>query len=151
MLAEERFSMILQLLKEKRTATVGECSEITGASEATVRRDLNLLHKQGKLIKVHGGATLLDNTFVMGERDVTTKSQMNVEEKKRIAAYAAAQIEEEDFVFLDAGTTTIYMAEVFFYPTIKFRQTIKNFHRRLKGILPYIRHCFDIFKENSYV
>ena len=65
MLAEERFSMILQLLKEKRTATVGECSEITGASEATVRRDLNLLHKQGKLIKVHGGATILDNTFVM--------------------------------------------------------------------------------------
>ena len=42
---------------------------------------------------------------------MTTKSQMNVEEKKRIAAYAAAQIEEDDFVFLDAGTTTIYMAD----------------------------------------
>ncbi len=111
MLAEERFSMILQLLKEKRTATVSECSEITGASEATVRRDLNLLHKQGRLIKVHGGATILDNTFVMGERDVSTKSQLNVEEKKRIAAYAARQIEEEDFVFLDAGTTTLYMVE----------------------------------------
>ena len=140
MLAEERFSMILQLLKEKRTATVGECSEITGASEATVRRDLNLLHKQGKLIKVHGGATLLDNTFVMGERDVTTKSQMNVEEKKRIAALAADQIEEEDFVFLDAGTTTIYMADYINVTSAVYVTTGVDLARRLmeKGLRVFV-------------
>ena len=43
------------------------------------------------------------------------------------------------------------MAKVFFYPTIKFRQTIWDFYRRLNGILPYIRYCFVIFKQNSYV
>lgn len=136
MLAEERFAMILQLLKEKRTATVGECSEITGASEATVRRDLNLLHRQGKLIKVHGGATILDNTFVLGERDVSTKSHMNVEEKKRIAAFAARQIEEDDFVFLDAGTTTFYMADYISASKAVFVTTGIDLARRLleKGL-----------------
>lgn len=131
MLAEERFSMILQLLKTKRTATVGECSQLTGASEATVRRDLNLLHKQGRLTKVHGGATLLGNTFVTGERDVSTKSHMNVEEKKRIAAFAARQLAEDDFVFLDAGTTTIYMADYITTANTVFVTTGIDLARRL--------------------
>lgn len=140
MLAEERFSVILQLLKEKNTATVGECSEITGASEATVRRDLNLLHRQGKLIKVHGGATIVDNTFVMGERDVFTKSRMNVEEKKRIAAYAAQLIEDDDFVFLDAGTTTLYMADYIDTTNAVFVTTGIDHARRLleKGARVYV-------------
>mgnify|MGYP002539365858 CR=1 FL=1 len=35
----------------------------------------------------------------------------DIEEKKKIAAYAAALIRPEDFVYLDAGTTTGYMLE----------------------------------------
>lgn len=58
MLAEERFSLILDLLARQRTATVQELCEALNASESTIRRDLNELDKQGKLNKVHGGATL---------------------------------------------------------------------------------------------
>ena len=43
MLAEERFSQILALLAEKRTATVQELCEALNASESTIRRDLNEL------------------------------------------------------------------------------------------------------------
>lgn len=39
------------------------------------------------------------------------KVELNIEEKKKIAAYAAALIRPEDFVYLDAGTTTGYMLE----------------------------------------
>lgn len=52
MLAEERFSLILDLLARQRTATVQELCEALNASESTIRRDLNELNK------VHGGATL---------------------------------------------------------------------------------------------
>ena len=52
MLAEERFSLILDLLARQRTATVQELYEALNASESTIRRDLNELNK------VHGGATL---------------------------------------------------------------------------------------------
>ena len=58
MLAEKRFSLILDLLVRQRTATVQELCEVLNASESTIRRDLNELDKQGKLNKVHGGAIL---------------------------------------------------------------------------------------------
>ena len=38
MLAEERFALILDLLTEKRTATVQELCEALNASESTIRR-----------------------------------------------------------------------------------------------------------------
>lgn len=52
MLAEERFSLILDLLARQRTATVQELCEALNASESTIRRDLNELNK------VHSGAIL---------------------------------------------------------------------------------------------
>ena len=49
MLAEERFALILNLLAEKRTATVQELCEALNASESTIRRDLTELDRQGPL------------------------------------------------------------------------------------------------------
>ena len=62
--AEERFALILNLLAEKRTATVQELCEALNASESTIRRDLTELARQGRLNKVHGGATLPDGQFL---------------------------------------------------------------------------------------
>ena len=58
MLAEERLRKILMLLEEKKAVSVADLCQETGASEATIRRDLNELDRQGKLSKVHGGAVL---------------------------------------------------------------------------------------------
>ena len=49
MLAEERFSLILDLLARQRTATVQELCEALNASESTIRRDLNELGKPAKV------------------------------------------------------------------------------------------------------
>ena len=111
MIAEERMQTILQLLEQRRTVSVASLCQATGASEATIRRDLSELDRQGKLCKVHGGATLPQNEFESQEPDVTVKAQLNVEQKDRIARYAAAQINDDDFVFIDAGTTTLRMAD----------------------------------------
>lgn len=111
MLAEQRFATILDTLDRNQAATVAELCEIVGASESTIRRDLSILAKQGRLNKVHGGATAAEGEFLRVERDVGTKSHMNVEEKDRIARYAAQQIGDDDFVFIDAGTTTLRMME----------------------------------------
>ena len=53
MLAEERFSLILDLLARQRTATVQELCEALNASESTIRRDLNELSRQGLVPKVY--------------------------------------------------------------------------------------------------
>lgn len=113
MLAEQRFSIILDLLAKQQSVSVSQLCETMGVSEATVRRDLAALDQQGKLTKVHGGAVALQETVQSGsmEPDFVTKSQLHIGEKERIARYAAAQISDDDFVFLDAGTTVVRMAD----------------------------------------
>lgn len=106
MLTQERYQLILSLLAEKNAVTVAELTQALGASEATVRRDLNALDEMGRLHKVHGGATALGGTFVPGEPDMSTKSALHVAEKEAIGAYAAGLVTDDDFVYLDAGSST---------------------------------------------
>lgn len=111
MLTEERYAQILRILQEKKAVTVTELTACLHTSESTIRRDLNALHEQGKLNKVHGGATLLANSFTMQEEDVQTKARLHIKEKERIARYAASNVNDHDFIYIDAGTTTEKMID----------------------------------------
>lgn len=112
MLAEERFAQILDLLSEKRSATVQELCEALNASESTIRRDLTELDRLGKLNKVHGGATLPDSQFLADEPTMDAKQSLAIAEKRAIAKAAAALIRPQDFVYIDAGTTTLALVQV---------------------------------------
>ena len=105
MLTEQRYEIILGLLREKNSVTVTELKDILNASESTVRRDITALYKAGKLTRVFGGAVALEHTVNAYEPTVAQKVELNIEEKKKIAVYAAALIRPEDFVYLDAGTS----------------------------------------------
>lgn len=123
MLTEERYSMILRLLEERGAVSVQELTDLLGSSESTVRRDLTALHQEGRLNKVHGGATALRGAYHTEEYPVFIKQEMNMSEKARIARYAVSLISDYDLVFLDAGTTTGCMAE---YITAKNVTVITN-------------------------
>ena len=118
MLAEERFSLILDLLARQRTATVQELCEALNASESTIRRDLNELDKQGKLNKVHGGATLPDSPFRTDEPTMAAKEELAVSQKQSIAQAAAELILPEDFIYLDAGSSTLALARALSGPAL---------------------------------
>lgn len=109
MLTEKRQEEILHLLDLKGSVTVQELKEHFQASESTIRRDLNVLDKKGVLVKVFGGAVQAENRITTKEEQVSSRQEQNREEKMRIARYAASLIEPNDFVYLDAGTTTGYM------------------------------------------
>ena len=110
MLAEQRARAILQQVSQHQTVSVAELCQATGASEATIRRDLNALARQGRLVKIHGGATSLEEEeFLAREPDLATK-QRYAREKERIARYAAGLVGEDDVVYLDTGTTVLHMA-----------------------------------------
>ena len=111
MLAEERFALILNLLAEKRTATVQELCEALNASESTIRRDLTELARQGRLNKVHGGAT--------DEPTMAAKEALAVGQKRSIAQAAADLIRAEDFIYIDAGTTTLAMVRALSGPALE--------------------------------
>lgn len=110
MLKVDRQNSILQILKETDTASVKDLSDQVGASEATIRRDLNELQAEGRLIKVHGGAMFPDFTQV--DRHPDMREVTHKKEKRRIAEKAATLIRPNDLVYLDAGTTTGTLAEM---------------------------------------
>ena len=100
----------LALLAEKRTATVQELCEALNVSESTIRRDLLELDRQGRVNKVHGGATLPSSQFRADEPTMEAKETLAVSQKNTIAKAAAALIQADDFVYLDAGSTTLAVA-----------------------------------------
>lgn len=106
MLAEERLAKITQRINEQGSATVQELMEYMGASESTIRRDLNALDASGEIIKVHGGAMSVNTSFKMRDDEISDRRIINIEEKRLIAEYAAGLIKKDDFVYMDAGTTT---------------------------------------------
>ena len=142
MLTEQRYQIILNLLKEKKSVTATELKEILDTSESTVRRDITALHKAGKLIKVFGGAVALEegDTVSAYEPTVEQKSELYVEEKRQIAQYAAGLIEDEDFIYLDAGTTTGYMIDALGHTNAVFVTNAVSHAQRLaaKGIKVFL-------------
>ena len=111
MLTQERRQRILDLVLHKGSSSVTELSREFDTSESTIRRDLVALSNLGKLNKVHGGATVLSQEFVNNEDNNEEKFLKNIDEKTLIAKYCAEQINDDDFVFLDAGTTTYLMID----------------------------------------
>lgn len=109
MLVAERHQKIIELINERNSIRVTELSHIFSKTEETIRRDLEKLESQGKLIRSHGGAISVgepENLEVSyEERELT-----NVKEKKQIANEAVKHVIEGDKIMLDASTTAWYMA-----------------------------------------
>ncbi len=106
MLTEERKSIITAKVEEKGSITVSELVEELNTSESTIRRDLAQLDRDGRLLKVHGGAVKIGSAIMLSEPHVSDKEKLFSSEKSKIGKYAASLICKGDFVFIDAGTTT---------------------------------------------
>ena len=110
MIAETRRQVILDALKRERSISVHALAELLNTSVSTVRRDLIVLDERGLLSKVHGGAALNDAQLSAVEFDMLTKENLMLPEKEAIARAAAGMIRADDFVFIDAGSTTLQLA-----------------------------------------
>ncbi len=111
MLTHERRNKILEQLNINGNLEVTAIAKELNASESTIRRDLLALSNLGKLKKVHGGATLLSEEFKQNEDTLENKNLKNIEEKTAIAKYAVGLIKDDDFVYVDAGSTTFLLTK----------------------------------------
>lgn len=110
MLAEERQARIVRLVQGQGTVTTTSLMEEFDASESTIRRDLATLDRQGLVARVHGGATRADTSFVARDESLPTRRLANAPAKMAIARYASALVGDDDFVFVDGGSTTGVLA-----------------------------------------
>ena len=107
---EDRHRLIAQAVKESGSATVPELAELTGASEMTVRRDLDALAAQGALERVRGGARTL---LLRGEEPpFALRAHEAAEQKRRIASEVSRLIADGETVLLDSGTTCLEVARL---------------------------------------
>lgn len=106
MLQNERYDRILSQLKKNGAVKVANLAKELFISQSTVRRDIIELNNMGKLKKVFGGAVCREDFITVREADVESRAFVSAAEKDSIAHYAASLIGDEDFVFIDAGTTT---------------------------------------------
>ncbi|MFF4338838.1 DeoR/GlpR family DNA-binding transcription regulator [Kitasatospora sp. NPDC001540] len=106
----ERHTLIAQAVRDAGSATVQELAALTGASEMTVRRDLDALAAQGALERFRGGARTL---LLRGEEPpFALRAREAVEAKQRIAAGVCALIADGETVLLDSGTTCLEVARL---------------------------------------
>lgn len=104
----ERLRLIRDAVHEAGQLGVGELAELTGASEMTIRRDLEILADQGLLERYRGGAR---SVLLRGqEPPFAWRAGEGTEVKRRIAAEVAALIADGESVVIDSGTTCLEVA-----------------------------------------
>lgn len=94
--------LIVEMLKSRRRIDISDICDGLGVSEATARRYLSSLEDNGTVIRTHGGAVLRDVARTYSYSNEASQMQ---EEKRRIAATAAALVQDGEHLFMDTGTT----------------------------------------------
>jgi DeoR family ulaG and ulaABCDEF operon transcriptional repressor len=107
----ERHRVILAAVQARPVATISDLVEMTGTSEATIRRDISALHVQGRLRRVRGGAEALNPPEQGGliGRPFAVNETINIEAKRAIAKVAAEMCRDGEPIILNGGTTTYQM------------------------------------------
>jgi DeoR family transcriptional regulator, ulaG and ulaABCDEF operon transcriptional repressor len=107
----ERHRVILSAVNDRAVVTIPQLVELTGASEATLRRDITALHVQGRIRKVRGGAEALhppQQGSIVG-RPFTVNEAVNTDHKRAIARAAVDLCADGDSIIINGGTTTYQM------------------------------------------
>lgn len=106
MILDQRRDEILQLIEQQGFVSLQELVYKLGASESTVRRDLEYLDGIGQIRRTRGGAAYTGDSLTPFEE----RSSREVTEKEKIGKAVASLIEPGETILLDGGTTTLEVA-----------------------------------------
>jgi len=107
MLAEQRRSLILDLLDRAGSVSVTELHSRLRVSRETIRRDITRLADEGKVRKTHGGALAAEAV----EPAFDERMSVNIDGKRALAWAASELVPDGASVVIDSGTTTLCLAE----------------------------------------
>lgn len=110
MIMLDRWTKILEHVKKNKFSTVQELMDTFNISMSTVRRDLVAMDERNLIKRTRGGAEAI---YGKSLNDSVTSSMLikNKEEKIKIAKKAATLINDNDFIFIDSGTTCYYIID----------------------------------------
>lgn len=108
--AEERYSAIIEILKQNPIVTVSEFAERLKVSPETIRKDLNGLSDQGLVMRIHGGAALSNDKAVI--TPFQFRETMRQEQKQALARAASEMIEPGDSLIIESSTTMVELVKI---------------------------------------
>lgn len=103
----DRLGAIRHHLYTQGASSVQALADASGASMATVRRDLQVLEQQGVINRTHGGARIAHGADA--ELAFEVREKQNLASKRAIADAAYDMLEPHSSIFLDAGTTVLQL------------------------------------------
>lgn len=106
---EQRRNRIIEIITDENMVRVGDLSSRFEISEVTIRNDLAELEKAGHLNRVRGGAVSTNKSYI--DMSILERLSTHEAEKKKIAAYIASIVNQGDTLFINSGTTSIYVAK----------------------------------------
>ncbi len=110
LLAEQRRAQLLELVRQRRFASLPDLVKALDVSESTVRRDLEVLEEQGAARRIHGGALYCGTSPKLPHFE--SRQPAEWAEKQCVARKAVEFIEDGDTVLLDGGSTTYEVARL---------------------------------------
>lgn len=107
---EERRSMILKALHENHKVLIPDLVETFGVSDVSIRKDLAILEERQLLVRVKGGAIIMQKTEEFDDIPILHKRQLHAREKQLLGKFTASLIKEGDTIIIDSGTTMMEIA-----------------------------------------
>ena len=101
----ERKQKILELIQKEGSVKVTDLSHRLDISEVTVRNYLTDMENKGLLSRVHGGAMSTYKPYY--SMNLNQRLETNQLEKEQIAKMVATQINPNDTIMMNPGTTTL--------------------------------------------
>ncbi|MBQ8849839.1 MAG: DeoR/GlpR transcriptional regulator [Clostridia bacterium] len=102
MLSEQRQYEISEFIRQEGTASIIQLAERFGVSGETIRRDLNVIAKDGSIRKVHGGAVAVRRS--VRDDSYAVRQTHNAYHKQKIGERAVALLCDNDIIAIDSGT-----------------------------------------------
>lgn len=110
----ERQKLINDYIQSKNEVTLADLKKLVShVSEMTIRRDLEALETGGRIVRIHGGARSVKAINMLVEDAFSKRSTANVDKKRVIGEKALKYIEDNSSIYIDAGSTTMMLAEMF--------------------------------------
>lgn len=110
---EQRLEDILKIVEKHDIITVEHLQDLLGVSGSTVRSDLRILDKDGKIEREHGRVTRVSE-FPLDKSGLPSfehRLRINLTQKEAIAKIAETFIEDNDSIVLDASSTCFLLAK----------------------------------------
>jgi DeoR/GlpR family transcriptional regulator of sugar metabolism len=107
--AEERRAHIVELVNSRGRVKVSDLADQLQVTQPTIRKDIAVLDSERKLRRTHGGA--LATVSPAYEIEVEARRFDHAEQKQAIAGACLQLIGRNDSIYLDAGTTSLAIAE----------------------------------------